>query len=311
MGVGFENMNAPMSRCWLDSRLISVGRPSCVVSCGARAAWQALGNTPASEAMAHYAALAARLLPPDRESARAHDSADKSGASDQSADPDRDAQQSGEPVLYLILRPTPLSMPHSKHITSVLSQHAGVGADSAGGGALGGPVFSSFAGEEDSLQASEASSIEQLTACNPITFLARSPSLLRLDLTCIFIRMTPPSLYNKEHQLIGSYCGASHVLVQGQSELHRAAARGEAEAVRKLLSGGAAPDVRDSDGCSALHWAADRGHVQVAVCCRTLTLDFCSCRTFHYVPSAWPDHPSPWSRPSVSQINDHQGWNCS
>ena len=50
---------------------------------------------------------------------------------------------------------------------------------------------------------------------------------------------------------------------QGQSELHRAAARGDAEAVRQLLGSGVDPDARDGDGCSPLHWAADRGHLEV------------------------------------------------
>ncbi len=51
--------------------------------------------------------------------------------------------------------------------------------------------------------------------------------------------------------------------LQGQSELHKAAARGDAGAVRKLLGSGANSDERDSDGCSPLHWAADRGHLEV------------------------------------------------
>ena len=52
--------------------------------------------------------------------------------------------------------------------------------------------------------------------------------------------------------------------LQAQSRIHEAAASGDAAAVRELVSSGAADvDARDEDGCCPLHWAADRGHLQV------------------------------------------------
>jgi len=33
--------------------------------------------------------------------------------------------------------------------------------------------------------------------------------------------------------------------------------------VRKLLQDGAHPDERDAQGCTALHWAADKGHPNI------------------------------------------------
>lgn len=44
-----------------------------------------------------------------------------------------------------------------------------------------------------------------------------------------------------------------------------AASTGALQRVLLLLEGSAAQlDERDSEGCSALHWAADKGHVEVA-----------------------------------------------
>ena len=41
-----------------------------------------------------------------------------------------------------------------------------------------------------------------------------------------------------------------------------AASEGDAAAVASCLDGGAAVDARDGEGCTALHWAADRGHLE-------------------------------------------------
>ncbi len=46
-------------------------------------------------------------------------------------------------------------------------------------------------------------------------------------------------------------------------ELHQAAGRGDAAAVKRLLEGGAEVDARDMDGWTALHWAAYEGQTEV------------------------------------------------
>ncbi|GAB4820448.1 hypothetical protein N2152v2_007494 [Parachlorella kessleri] len=50
------------------------------------------------------------------------------------------------------------------------------------------------------------------------------------------------------------------------SPLHAAASAGKAAEVQRLLAESVAGDAvneRDSEGCSALHWAADKGHTEV------------------------------------------------
>ncbi len=48
------------------------------------------------------------------------------------------------------------------------------------------------------------------------------------------------------------------------SAIIEAARRGDAEAVRSLLDGGADVNTAQGDGMTALHWAAERGHAEVA-----------------------------------------------
>jgi ankyrin repeat protein len=49
----------------------------------------------------------------------------------------------------------------------------------------------------------------------------------------------------------------------GQIDLLGAAARGDASAVRAALAAGTPPDLRDKDGRTPLHWAAEGGHTEV------------------------------------------------
>jgi ankyrin repeat protein len=48
--------------------------------------------------------------------------------------------------------------------------------------------------------------------------------------------------------------------------LHLLASEGDTEAVTFLLDNGADVDARDAEGCTALHWAADRGCSEVSLC---------------------------------------------
>lgn len=50
---------------------------------------------------------------------------------------------------------------------------------------------------------------------------------------------------------------------EGGGELAAAAREGGLERVRALLAAGADCGARDADGCTPLHWAADRGHCEV------------------------------------------------
>lgn len=52
--------------------------------------------------------------------------------------------------------------------------------------------------------------------------------------------------------------------LQEMGSLQLRASQGDAAEVQSLLEAGADVDGRDSEGCSALHWAADRGHTEVS-----------------------------------------------
>lgn len=51
--------------------------------------------------------------------------------------------------------------------------------------------------------------------------------------------------------------------MQASDSLHIRASEGDLAGVQKLLKSGTAVDQRDDQGCTALHWAADRGAEQV------------------------------------------------
>jgi ankyrin repeat protein len=51
----------------------------------------------------------------------------------------------------------------------------------------------------------------------------------------------------------------------GSSSIHELASQGNIAALQACLDSGAAVDSRDSDGCTALHFAADRGLCDVAM----------------------------------------------
>ncbi len=52
-------------------------------------------------------------------------------------------------------------------------------------------------------------------------------------------------------------------VMQASDSLHIRASEGDVAGVKKLLKSGIAVDQRDDQGCTALHWAADRGAEQV------------------------------------------------
>lgn len=51
--------------------------------------------------------------------------------------------------------------------------------------------------------------------------------------------------------------------MQASDSLHIRASEGDVAGVQQLLKSGIAVDQRDNQGCTALHWAADRGAEQV------------------------------------------------
>lgn len=51
--------------------------------------------------------------------------------------------------------------------------------------------------------------------------------------------------------------------MQPLGSLHLLASEGDTSAVAFLLDNSADADSRDADGCTALHWAADRGSLEV------------------------------------------------
>ncbi len=56
----------------------------------------------------------------------------------------------------------------------------------------------------------------------------------------------------------------SHAQLQDVGSLHTLASEGALEPLRRCLAAGADVNERDAEGCTALHWAADRGHLQVS-----------------------------------------------
>ena len=52
--------------------------------------------------------------------------------------------------------------------------------------------------------------------------------------------------------------------LQEVGRLHTLASEGALEPLRRCLAAGADVNERDAEGCTALHWAADRGHLQVS-----------------------------------------------
>ena len=52
--------------------------------------------------------------------------------------------------------------------------------------------------------------------------------------------------------------------LQEVGSLHTLASEGLLELLWRRLAAGADVSERDAEGCTALHWAADRGHLQVS-----------------------------------------------
>ena len=65
---------------------------------------------------------------------------------------------------------------------------------------------------------------------------------------------------------VGVLCMATALWgwISADTAITDAARRGDAEAVRSLLRGGADVNASEGDGMTALHWAADAGHVEIA-----------------------------------------------
>ena len=61
----------------------------------------------------------------------------------------------------------------------------------------------------------------------------------------------------------GSSLESCRGVMQASDSLHIRASEGDVAGVQKLLKSGIAVDQRDDQGCTALHWAADRGAEQV------------------------------------------------
>lgn len=53
-------------------------------------------------------------------------------------------------------------------------------------------------------------------------------------------------------------------LQAGPSTVHELVSKDDEEGVQVLLAAGTPVDIRDDEGCTALHFAADRGHVAIA-----------------------------------------------
>ncbi|VDK79574.1 unnamed protein product [Litomosoides sigmodontis] len=65
-----------------------------------------------------------------------------------------------------------------------------------------------------------------------------------------------------EQKWTGYYCGAT---TDGETALHCAAARGHVDCVQSLLDAGAAVDSVDQTGQTALHLALRRSHIDIAL----------------------------------------------
>lgn len=55
-------------------------------------------------------------------------------------------------------------------------------------------------------------------------------------------------------------------MVQEWDSLHIMASKGDLAGAERVLEDGTPVDSRDSEGCSALHWACDRGSLEVSPC---------------------------------------------
>lgn len=114
-------------------------------------------------------------------------------------------------------------------------------------GAPAGPVFSSLANSkecEDELDTAVVCAAHQLSLqplCFP-SFLACHHSVSQDRQACVY-----------GLQPVGS--------------LHIKASMDDVPGVEQMLKTGAQVNQRDDQGCTPLHWAADRGSQQVTVCC--------------------------------------------
>lgn len=75
--------------------------------------------------------------------------------------------------------------------------------------------------------------------------------------------VSAPELLSDSDRQEGSWLEKCRAVMQASDSLHIRASEGDVAGVRKLLTSGVAVDQRDDQGCTALHWAADRGAEQV------------------------------------------------
>ena len=64
--------------------------------------------------------------------------------------------------------------------------------------------------------------------------------------------------------------------LQEVGSLHTLASEGAPEPLRRCLAAGADVNGRDAEGCTALHWAADRGHLQVGASPAGIRINCCA-----------------------------------
>jgi hypothetical protein len=173
-----------------------------------RAAWNGLGDMPASEAKAKYIATVTSVAPD-------WDIGNKSGSSS-GAQGSEAAGPSGQGSALPSIR------------------HRG----SAATGGLGGPVFSTFAQPEDG---HFGGSTEEGGQQYPLGSTMESTG------------QTSSS---------GGRGGGQGASGAAGTLLHELAGKGDVERLMSLLEGGADVEARDDQGCTALHFAADRGQVR-------------------------------------------------